>query len=158
MIRFGLVKCPSFQCNVARFTRELARFLFCCDRYLSGREFGVSITREITKRRCRLVFHEGLGALAARATTVLAPSHLCAAVLSFCHLCFQTTATPADLLTLSNPPAAGATLNMRPAPLPLEDMEWRQTPPPLTTAPGTFRLRRGSRFTWRKECLAVMER
>ncbi|XP_076729732.1 homeobox-containing protein 1 isoform X1 [Maylandia zebra] len=51
----------------------------------------------------------------------------------------------------------GATLNMRPAPLPLEDMEWRQTPPPLTTAPGTFRLRRGSRFTWRKECLAVME-
>uniref|UniRef100_A0A3Q2VN30 Homeobox containing 1 n=1 Tax=Haplochromis burtoni TaxID=8153 RepID=A0A3Q2VN30_HAPBU len=108
-------------------------------------------------RRCCLVFHEGLGALAARATTILAPSHLCAAVLSFCHLCFQTTATPADLLTLSNPPAAGATLNMRPAPLPLEEMEWRQTPPPLTTAPGTFRLRRGSRFTWRKECLAVME-
>uniref|UniRef100_A0A672ZWK3 Homeobox containing 1 n=1 Tax=Sphaeramia orbicularis TaxID=375764 RepID=A0A672ZWK3_9TELE len=52
----------------------------------------------------------------------------------------------------------GATLNMRPAPLPLEEMEWRQTPPPLSTAPGTFRLRRGSRFTWRKECLAVMER
>ncbi|XP_034006665.1 homeobox-containing protein 1 isoform X1 [Trematomus bernacchii] len=51
----------------------------------------------------------------------------------------------------------GATLNMRPAPLPLEDMEWRQTPPPISTAPGTFRLRRGSRFTWRKECLAVME-
>uniref|UniRef100_A0A3P8VVG5 Homeobox-containing protein 1 n=1 Tax=Cynoglossus semilaevis TaxID=244447 RepID=A0A3P8VVG5_CYNSE len=51
----------------------------------------------------------------------------------------------------------GATLNMRPAPIPLEEMEWRQTPPPLTTAPGTFRLRRGSRFTWRKECLAVME-
>uniref|UniRef100_A0A1A7ZXF9 Homeobox-containing protein 1 n=2 Tax=Nothobranchius furzeri TaxID=105023 RepID=A0A1A7ZXF9_NOTFU len=51
----------------------------------------------------------------------------------------------------------GATLNMRPAPLPLEEMEWRQTPPPLSTAPGTFRLRRGSRFTWRKECLAVME-
>ncbi|KAM9354147.1 homeobox-containing protein 1 [Pholidichthys leucotaenia] len=51
----------------------------------------------------------------------------------------------------------GATLNMRPAPLPLEEMEWRQTPPPLTTTPGTFRLRRGSRFTWRKECLAVME-
>ncbi|XP_077566828.1 homeobox-containing protein 1 isoform X2 [Stigmatopora nigra] len=50
----------------------------------------------------------------------------------------------------------GATLNMRPAPIPLEDMEWRQTPP-LSTAPGTFRLRRGSRFTWRKECLAVME-
>ncbi|XP_069559172.1 homeobox-containing protein 1-like isoform X2 [Brachyistius frenatus] len=51
----------------------------------------------------------------------------------------------------------GATLNMRPAPLPLEEMEWRQTPPPIATAPGTFRLRRGSRFTWRKECLAVME-
>uniref|UniRef100_A0A3B3C855 Homeobox-containing protein 1 n=1 Tax=Oryzias melastigma TaxID=30732 RepID=A0A3B3C855_ORYME len=51
----------------------------------------------------------------------------------------------------------GATLNMRPAPLPMEEMEWRQTPPPLTTTPGTFRLRRGSRFTWRKECLAVME-
>ncbi|KAF7664327.1 hypothetical protein LDENG_00180440 [Lucifuga dentata] len=51
----------------------------------------------------------------------------------------------------------GATLNMRPAPLPLEEMEWRQTPPPLSTAPGTFRMRRGSRFTWRKECLAVME-
>lgn len=51
----------------------------------------------------------------------------------------------------------GATLNMRPAPLPMEEMEWRQTPPPIATAPGTFRLRRGSRFTWRKECLAVME-
>ncbi|XP_055005494.1 homeobox-containing protein 1 isoform X3 [Boleophthalmus pectinirostris] len=51
----------------------------------------------------------------------------------------------------------GATLNMRPAPLSLEDMEWRQTPPPLATGPGAFRLRRGSRFTWRKECLAVME-
>ncbi|KAM9798661.1 homeobox-containing protein 1 isoform 1-T2 [Neosynchiropus ocellatus] len=51
----------------------------------------------------------------------------------------------------------GATLNMRPAPFHLEDMEWRQTPPPLATTPGTFRLRRGSRFTWRKECLAVME-
>ncbi|XP_063039922.1 homeobox-containing protein 1a isoform X3 [Engraulis encrasicolus] len=52
----------------------------------------------------------------------------------------------------------GATLNMRPAPLALEDIvEWRQTPPPLGTAPGSFRLRRGSRFTWRKECLAVME-
>nr|XP_024003236.1 homeobox-containing protein 1-like [Salvelinus alpinus] len=36
-------------------------------------------------------------------------------------------------------------------------MEWRQTPPPISTAPGSFRLRRGSRFTWRKECLAVME-
>lgn len=51
----------------------------------------------------------------------------------------------------------GATLNMRPAPLAPDEMEWRQTPPPLATCPGTFRLRRGSRFTWRKECLAVME-
>ncbi|KAM3861409.1 homeobox-containing protein 1-like [Diretmus argenteus] len=51
----------------------------------------------------------------------------------------------------------GATLNMRPAPMALEEMEWRQTPPPISTTPGTFRLRRGSRFTWRKECLAVME-
>lgn len=51
----------------------------------------------------------------------------------------------------------GATLNMRPAPLALDEMEWRQTPPPISTAPGGFRLRRGSRFTWRKECLAVME-
>ncbi|XP_062406162.1 homeobox-containing protein 1 isoform X3 [Sardina pilchardus] len=51
----------------------------------------------------------------------------------------------------------GATLNMRPAPMSLEEIEWRQTPPPLTTAVGSFRLRRGSRFTWRKECLAVME-
>uniref|UniRef100_A0A3Q4GRZ7 Homeobox containing 1 n=1 Tax=Neolamprologus brichardi TaxID=32507 RepID=A0A3Q4GRZ7_NEOBR len=75
------------------------------------------------------------------------------AVLSFCH------SNHSDCrLVDSAPPAAGATLNMRPAPLPLEEMEWRQTPPPLTTAPGTFRLRRGSRFTWRKECLAVMER
>lgn len=52
----------------------------------------------------------------------------------------------------------GATLNMRPAPLAPDEMEWRQTPPPLATCPGAFRLRRGSRFTWRKECLAVMER
>ncbi|KAJ8291205.1 hypothetical protein GJAV_G00022590 [Gymnothorax javanicus] len=51
----------------------------------------------------------------------------------------------------------GATLSMRPTPLSLEDMEWIQTPPPLSSAPGSFRLRRGSRFTWRKECLAVME-
>ncbi|XP_017551182.1 homeobox-containing protein 1 isoform X1 [Pygocentrus nattereri] len=51
----------------------------------------------------------------------------------------------------------GATLNMRPAPMALEEIEWRQTPPPISTAPGSFRLRRGSRFTWRKECLAVME-
>uniref|UniRef100_A0A6I8NJG3 Homeobox-containing protein 1 n=1 Tax=Ornithorhynchus anatinus TaxID=9258 RepID=A0A6I8NJG3_ORNAN len=51
----------------------------------------------------------------------------------------------------------GATLSMRPAPIPVEDPEWRQTPPPVTATSGTFRLRRGSRFTWRKECLAVME-
>lgn len=53
---------------------------------------------------------------------------------------------------------SGATLSMRPAPLPIEDPEWRQTPPPVSATSGTFRLRRGSRFTWRKECLAVMER
>ncbi|XP_013871030.1 homeobox-containing protein 1 isoform X2 [Austrofundulus limnaeus] len=52
----------------------------------------------------------------------------------------------------------GATLAMRATPLALEDvMEWHQTPPPFVPAPGGFRLRRGSRFTWRKECLAVME-
>ncbi|KAK6294882.1 hypothetical protein J4Q44_G00341080 [Coregonus suidteri] len=51
----------------------------------------------------------------------------------------------------------GATLNMRHSPMALEEMEWRQTMPPLSNAPGIFRLRRGSRFTWRKECLAVME-
>ncbi|KAM6950552.1 homeobox-containing protein 1-like isoform 2-T2 [Lycodopsis pacificus] len=52
----------------------------------------------------------------------------------------------------------GATLAMRAAPLALEDvMEWQQAPPPFSSAPGGFRLRRGSRFTWRKECLAVME-
>uniref|UniRef100_A0A671SJ36 Homeobox-containing protein 1 n=1 Tax=Sinocyclocheilus anshuiensis TaxID=1608454 RepID=A0A671SJ36_9TELE len=51
----------------------------------------------------------------------------------------------------------GATLNMRPTPVSLDEMEWHQTPPPISSAPGSFRLRRGSRFTWRKECLAVME-
>ncbi|XP_051578014.1 homeobox-containing protein 1-like isoform X3 [Myxocyprinus asiaticus] len=52
----------------------------------------------------------------------------------------------------------GATLAMRPTPMALEDIvEWQQTPPPISSTPGSFRLRRGSRFTWRKECLAVME-
>ncbi|XP_028981166.1 homeobox-containing protein 1 isoform X2 [Esox lucius] len=52
----------------------------------------------------------------------------------------------------------GATLTMRPAPVTLEDVvEWQQTPPPISSTPGSFRLRRGSRFTWRKECLSVME-
>ncbi|XP_068432963.1 homeobox-containing protein 1-like isoform X2 [Clinocottus analis] len=52
----------------------------------------------------------------------------------------------------------GATLAMRAAPMALEDMmDWQQAPPPFGSAPGGFRLRRGSRFTWRKECLAVME-
>nr|XP_023681058.1 homeobox-containing protein 1-like isoform X3 [Paramormyrops kingsleyae] len=51
----------------------------------------------------------------------------------------------------------GATLTMRPAPMALDEVEWRQTPPPISSTPGSFRLRRGSRFTWRKECLAVME-
>ncbi len=48
---------------------------------------------------------------------------------------------------------------MRPTSIALEDIvEWRQTPPPISSTQGSFRLRRGSRFTWRKECLAVMER
>ncbi|XP_051510286.1 homeobox-containing protein 1-like isoform X3 [Myxocyprinus asiaticus] len=51
----------------------------------------------------------------------------------------------------------GATLNMRATPISLDELEWRQTPPPICSTPGSFRLRRGSRFTWRKECLAVME-
>ncbi|KAM9816711.1 homeobox-containing protein 1-like [Neosynchiropus ocellatus] len=56
-------------------------------------------------------------------------------------------------LEKSNP---GVTLAMRTAPLALEDVvDWHQ--PSFTPAPGGFRLRRGSRFTWRKECLAVME-
>ncbi|CAN9506863.1 unnamed protein product [Ophioblennius macclurei] len=58
-------------------------------------------------------------------------------------------------LEKSNP---GATLAMRAAPLALEDvMDWHQAPPTFGSPPGGFRLRRGSRFTWRKECLAVME-
>ncbi|XP_053721206.1 homeobox-containing protein 1-like isoform X2 [Synchiropus splendidus] len=56
-------------------------------------------------------------------------------------------------LEKSNP---GVTLAMRTAPLALEEVvDWHQ--PSFTPAPGGFRLRRGSRFTWRKECLAVME-
>lgn len=52
----------------------------------------------------------------------------------------------------------GATLAMRAAPMALEEvMDWHQAPPPFGSTPGGFRLRRGSRFTWRKECLAVME-
>lgn len=52
----------------------------------------------------------------------------------------------------------GATLAMRAAPLALDDViDWHQAPPPFVPTPGGFRLRRGSRFTWRKECLAVME-
>ncbi|XP_035388794.1 homeobox-containing protein 1a isoform X1 [Electrophorus electricus] len=52
----------------------------------------------------------------------------------------------------------GATLAMKPAPVALEDMvEWPQSAAPVGCGPGSFRLRRGSRFTWRKECLAVME-
>ncbi|KAK5915852.1 hypothetical protein CesoFtcFv8_001408 [Champsocephalus esox] len=58
-------------------------------------------------------------------------------------------------LEKSNP---GATLAMRAAPLAMEEMiDWQQAPPPFGSAPAGFRLRRGSRFTWRKECLAVME-
>ncbi|XP_062863583.1 homeobox-containing protein 1a isoform X3 [Trichomycterus rosablanca] len=52
----------------------------------------------------------------------------------------------------------GATLAMRPPPMVLEDIvEWHPSAPPINCSPGSFRLRRGSRFTWRKECLAVME-
>ncbi|XP_076834102.1 homeobox-containing protein 1a isoform X3 [Brachyhypopomus gauderio] len=52
----------------------------------------------------------------------------------------------------------GATLAMKPAPVSLDDVvEWPQTAAPIGLSPGSFRLRRGSRFTWRKECLAVME-
>ncbi|XP_077450646.1 homeobox-containing protein 1-like [Stigmatopora argus] len=53
----------------------------------------------------------------------------------------------------------GATLAMRSAPFTLEDvvMDWQQAPPTFSSAPGGFRLRRGNRFTWRKECLAIME-
>ncbi|XP_041670465.1 homeobox-containing protein 1-like isoform X3 [Cheilinus undulatus] len=52
----------------------------------------------------------------------------------------------------------GATLAMRAAPLALDDMmDWHHNPPTFGPSPGGFRLRRGSRFTWRKECLAVME-
>nr|XP_061796530.1 homeobox-containing protein 1-like [Nerophis lumbriciformis] len=53
----------------------------------------------------------------------------------------------------------GATLGLRSAPLALEDvmMDWQQAQPTFSPAPGGFRLRRGNRFTWRKECLAVME-
>ncbi|KAG7268008.1 hypothetical protein CRUP_025882 [Coryphaenoides rupestris] len=36
-------------------------------------------------------------------------------------------------------------------------VEWHQTPPSFGLVPGGSRLRRGSRFTWRKECLSVME-
>ncbi|XP_077376310.1 homeobox-containing protein 1-like isoform X2 [Festucalex cinctus] len=54
----------------------------------------------------------------------------------------------------------GATLAMHTsAPLTLEDvmMDWQPAPPTFAPATGGFRLRRGNRFTWRKECLAVME-
>ncbi|XP_037102490.1 homeobox-containing protein 1-like isoform X2 [Syngnathus acus] len=59
-------------------------------------------------------------------------------------------------LEKSNP---GATVAMHSAPLTLEDvmMDWHQAPPTFAPAPGGFRLRRGNRFTWRKECLALME-
>ncbi|KAJ3592972.1 hypothetical protein NHX12_005310 [Muraenolepis orangiensis] len=51
-----------------------------------------------------------------------------------------------------------ATLAMRPAPMAQDELvEWHQTPPPFGSMPGGSRLRRGSRFTWRKECLSVME-
>ncbi|MBN3306371.1 HMBX1 protein, partial [Amia calva] len=51
----------------------------------------------------------------------------------------------------------GATLSLRP--LVKEEPEWRPNSSPGggTTGGGGLRLRRGSRFTWRKECLSVME-
>uniref|UniRef100_UPI00358E13AA homeobox-containing protein 1 isoform X4 n=1 Tax=Myxine glutinosa TaxID=7769 RepID=UPI00358E13AA len=54
------------------------------------------------------------------------------------------------LLEKDNP---GATLSMRPASggQPEEPPDWRPQ------ASGALRVRRGSRFTWRKECLTVME-
>ncbi|XP_043551313.1 homeobox-containing protein 1-like isoform X5 [Chiloscyllium plagiosum] len=58
------------------------------------------------------------------------------------------------LLEKINP---GATLNMRPASSTTEEPEWKQSTPPTGATSGNFRLRRGSRFTWRKECLTVME-
>uniref|UniRef100_A0A8C2VDA9 Homeobox-containing protein 1 n=1 Tax=Chinchilla lanigera TaxID=34839 RepID=A0A8C2VDA9_CHILA len=51
----------------------------------------------------------------------------------------------------------GATPSMQQAPIPVDDPEWRQTPPPVSAASGTFQLWRRSQFTWRKECLAVVE-
>ncbi|XP_067901592.1 homeobox-containing protein 1-like isoform X5 [Heterodontus francisci] len=51
----------------------------------------------------------------------------------------------------------GVTLNMRPASSTTEEPEWKQSTPPIGATSGNFRLRRGSRFTWRKECLTVME-
>uniref|UniRef100_UPI00398E46C3 homeobox-containing protein 1-like isoform X2 n=1 Tax=Pristiophorus japonicus TaxID=55135 RepID=UPI00398E46C3 len=58
------------------------------------------------------------------------------------------------LLEKINP---GVTLNMRPASSTTEEPEWKQSMPPVGATSGNFRLRRGSRFTWRKECLTVME-
>ncbi|XP_067901595.1 homeobox-containing protein 1-like isoform X7 [Heterodontus francisci] len=58
------------------------------------------------------------------------------------------------LLEKINP---GVTLNMRPASSTTEEPEWKQSTPPIGATSGNFRLRRGSRFTWRKECLTVME-
>ncbi|KAG5265364.1 hypothetical protein AALO_G00241590 [Alosa alosa] len=50
----------------------------------------------------------------------------------------------------------GATLNMRPAPLALEDIvEWRQTPPPLGSTPGSF-ASSARAVANGAECLAVM--
>ncbi|XP_005995634.1 homeobox-containing protein 1 isoform X2 [Latimeria chalumnae] len=49
----------------------------------------------------------------------------------------------------------GATLNMRPmTATPKEEPDWRLN---ISSVGGNFRLKRGSRFTWRKECLSVME-
>ena len=55
-------------------------------------------------------------------------------------------------------PHAGATLSMRS--LVKEEPDWRMggSPGDRGIMGGPFRLRRGSRFTWRKECQSIMER
>ncbi|XP_041089999.1 homeobox-containing protein 1 [Polyodon spathula] len=59
------------------------------------------------------------------------------------------------LLERSSP---GATLSLRPLCDPVkEEPEWRASPGGGVSGGGALRLRRGSRFTWRKECLSVME-
>lgn len=56
-------------------------------------------------------------------------------------------------------PSPGATLSMRS--LVKEEPDWRTGMMAVDRAglvSGPLRLRRGSRFTWRKECQSIMER